>query len=81
MKEHGQHKDFTPTHEGTLFGIPIYWDERTLALEGKNWLFDRLVIPACWLHNAFALVMSYVLPEWYPQEWPLRLRALTKSEK
>ena len=46
------------THEGTFYGVPIYFNEDTGNLAGKNWLCDLLVIPLPHIHNYFIAPFS-----------------------
>lgn len=41
------------THEAKLYGIPCYFNEDTMDVKGKNWVFDKLIDLGVFLDTTF----------------------------
>lgn len=71
---------FDPTHEGTIYGIPIWWDERTSSLMGKNKFYDWLSLYIGYFHGFFSTVTGFFIPSWDDPGFPLKLKPLPGFE-
>lgn len=72
---------FEPTHEGTIYGIPIWWDARTFSLMGQNRFYDWLVPWVGLFHCEFATFTEIIFPSWQGHGFPLKLRPLPGFER
>lgn len=41
------------THYAKFYGIPCYWNEHTDELDGRNLIYDRLLLVAIWIERNF----------------------------
>lgn len=56
-----------------MYGVPIWWDERTSSLMGKNKFYDWLVLRVAPFHGFFSIITN--------SGFPLKLKPIPGREQ
>lgn len=49
------------THIARIYGIPCYFHEETMAVEGTNWFYEKLIDIAIFFDETFKITDGFYL--------------------
>lgn len=51
------------THVAKIYGIPCFFHEETMDIEGTNWLYDKLIDVAIFIDEALRITDGFYITD------------------